>query len=1080
MATLSVASKKLIKDFDLVEEAAPDFFRSADDIEEHAGRHKYSHLMRRAWETMHLNGILCIEGRPTVYFKEVERIDSLRQWQRYRKFWNQGLATLLVVKSPKEVQVFSSLAEPAKEDSALEDEHRLVETLKSTTEILNLVRRVQSGQIYRDHPESFKPDKAVDKFLLENLKNARDLLVGHKKLKHKVAHTLLGRIIFTCYLIEREIIDGKQFSEAGAKGVTNLHEFFNKYDGDKAKDILYKLFAVLRTHFNGSVFDATLEDERSKIAPGHIEILKRFRNGEDLSQKQLTFNFWAYDFHIIPVETISSIYEEFLAAEDEDEQRQSGAYYTPKHLAEMVVDTATDKWDLLGKRILDPACGSGIFLAILFNRIAEQWRRKNPGVHNITRSEALLEIISKQLCGVDVDETACRIACFSLYLAFLDQLRPRDIHELEQKRGKVLDNFLALKEDNYANTETPVIFEGNFFEDVPVGKDFDLVIGNPPWVSRGKVSDPKALEWCLSKNNPYLEDGPRSKANRKQYFLPAGQIAHAFMWKAPVHLKPDAKACLVLPTKVLFNNKTDKFQAGWFSSVTVNNVIQLSDWRHILFENAECPAVIIKFTPKKPAEDYSVEYQVPKVSYLDPRCGVIDILLEDRKTLRLSEIQESARKKEISAVWKKKFWGTRRDVLLLDRLLEMPRLGDITGKPEEPKRFISAQGFQPYLPEYYEIVNGKRRPILKKNGRPKHGEPKPIWWPKEQLYIDARQKSINLILTKHDYCKFGEYRFKKEFNELRRSPDKAVFTPPMVIINHSVSRKAFCDFPVVFRHALQSITISKENRSEENKRLLMFLSAVLNTDLANYCFFHISANLGVERDQVYLEEIELLPFPLPEDTFNPSSSYKIIEQVAEHMNGLKASIEKNYMAQEEGTKAAIQNIEPLVYKYYGISKREQMLIKDTVTIFKKSMMPTSANNRVRTIGPPTPDERSNYVELLCNILNSWAKRSKFRVNGRIEYSSVLGESIVTLWKSPTVERVKQVQTSDDLQVAIKNIQQALPDRIGRFRYRRNLKVFDKNNLYILKPLTRRHWTKTAAINDADEIAAAILSSRRSG
>lgn len=1079
MTTLSIASKKLIKDFGLKRVSASDFFGSMDDIEKSAGRHPYSHFMRRAWEAMHLNGILCIDGRPTVYFKEVKRLDSLSQRERYQKFWNQGLATLLVVRSPDEVQVFSSLAEPAKEDSAIEDEHRLVETLKLTSELLSFVRRVQTGQIYRDNPKSFQPDKTVDKFLLRNLRYARDLLVNHKKLEYKIAHTLLGRIIFTCYLIERKIIDEKQFSKAGAKGVTNLHEFFNKYNGDKAKDILYKLFAVLRTHFNGSVFDDTLEDERSKIAPGHIKILKRFRNGEDLNQKQLTFDFWAYDFHIIPVETISSIYEEFLTAEDEDEQSKSGAYYTPKHLAEMVVDTATDKWDLLGKKILDPACGSGIFLAILFNRIAEQWRRKNPGVHNITRSEALLEIISKQLCGVDVNETACRIACFSLYLAFLDQLRPRDIHELEQKRGKVLDNFLALKEDNYANTETPVIFEGNFFEDVPVGKDFDLVIGNPPWVSRGKVSDTKASEWCLSQNNPYLEDSPKSKADRKQYFLPAGQIAHAFMWKVPVHLKPNAKACLVLPTKVLFNNKTDKFQAGWFSNVTVNNVIQLSDWRHILFENAECPAVIIKFTPQKPVEDYSLEYQVPKVSCLDPRCGVIDILPEDRKTLRVSEIRQSAENNEISAIWKKQFWGTRRDVLLLDRLLEMPRLGDITGKPEEPKRFISAQGFQPYLPEYYDVVNGKRRPIIKENGKAKHGTPKPIWWPKEHPYIDANQKDTNLILTRQDYCKFGEYKFKKEFNELRRCPDKAFFEPPMVIITKGFSKKIFCDLPVVFKNTFQSISCAI-NDTEKDTKLLMFLAAVLNTNLADYYFFHISANLGIERDQIYVNEIGLLPFPLPEDTSNPLSSYKIIVQVAKQMNELKASIEKNYMAQEEGTKAAIQNIEPLVYKYYGISKREQILIKDTATIFKKSMMPSSANNKVRTIESPTPDERSNYVELLCNILNSWAKRSKFRVNGRIEYSSVLGESIVTLWKSPKVERVKQIQTSDDLQVALKNIQQALPDQIGRFRYYRNLKVFDGNKLYMLKPLARRHWTKTAAINDADEIAAAILSSGRSG
>ena len=379
-------------------------------------------------------------------------------------------------------------------------------------------------------------------------------------------------------------------------------------------------------------------------------------NGEDLKQGQLTFDFGAYDFRIIPVETISAIYEDFLGAEDETEKRKSGAYYTPKHLAEMVVDVAVDGRDtLLEKKILDPACGSGIFLVILFNRIAEEWRRKNQGVHNKTRAEALLKIIRENLRGIDVNETACRIACFSLYLAFLDQLNPREIRELEKKRGKVLDNFLALKKDGYANKENAAIFEGNFFDNgVPIEKSFDLVIGNPPWVSRGEVSDNEPLNWCLSENNPYLKDAPISKTDRKQYFLPAKQIAHAFMWKSSAHLKADGKSCLVLPTKVLFNNKTDKFQAGWFSNITVDKVIQLSDWRHILFENADCPAVIIKFTSQKPEDDYSIEYEVPKVSYHDPRRGIIDILPEDRKLIKLSEIQESVYNKQISVVWKKK------------------------------------------------------------------------------------------------------------------------------------------------------------------------------------------------------------------------------------------------------------------------------------------------------------------------------------------------------------------------------------------------------------------------------------------
>jgi hypothetical protein len=526
------------------------------------------------------------------------------------------------------------------------------------------------------------------------------------------------------------------------------------------------------------------------------------------------------------------------------------------------------------------------------------------------------------------------------------------------------------------------------------------------------------------------------------------------MWKVPVHLKQGARACLVLPTKVLFNNKTDKFQAGWFSNVTVDKVIQLSDWRHILFENAECPAAIVKFTSQKPEDDYSIEYKAPKVSDHDPRRGIIDFLPEDLKLIKLSEIQESASKEQISVAWKKKFWGTKRDVLLIGRLLEMPCLGELVGKPnEKPKLFLGSQGFQPF--------NIKRYLKNKKS----YGEPQPAWWIPKQLYINAKKITSNLIITKEDCEEVGN-RFRK----LHRLRDKRIYVSPKVLANKGFTKAFYCDFQLIFQDAIYSIS-----GLPANNKLLMFIAALLNSKLAEYFQFHTSANLGIERDQIYPTEYKRLPFPLPKETDDPQNSRRIIDQIAKQMDCLKTSIEREYMGREEKVKAAMQDIEHLVYKYYGISQREQMLIEDTVKIFKPSMMPTSANNKVRTIEEPTLDERKDYVELLCKILNSWAKRSKFRVNGNIEYSSVLGESIVTLCKSAKVEDVKQVQTSDALQAALKDIKQALPDHIGRFKYHRNLKVFDKDNLYILKPLTRRHWTKTAAINDADEIAAAILS-----
>ncbi len=45
---------------------------------------------------------------------------------------------------------------------------------------------------------------------------------------------------------------------------------------------------------------------------------------------------------------------------------------------------------------------------------------------------------------------------------------------------------------------------------------------------------------------------------------------------------------------------------------------------------------------------------------------------------------------------------------------------------------------------------------------------------------------------------------------------------------------------------------------------------------------------------------------------------------------------------------------------------------------------------------------------------------------------------------------------------------------------RGVMLFEGNHLYLVKPLGRRFWTRSAAVNDADEIATTILMQRPAG
>ncbi|MGH9843667.1 MAG: HsdM family class I SAM-dependent methyltransferase, partial [Blastocatellia bacterium] len=572
---------------------APEFIRDREEIGSSDRLLPQANTMRRAWDEMNLDGMLCLDGIPTVYFKEFSRANQPTIRELQRQLWNQSIAPLLVLVFPSNIHVYSGLALPAEEEEDVSSGNRLVALFDRVADVLELrqfMREVELGEVFRRYAPSFDPGLRVDQHLLGNLNAARELLLAATPSKPdvKIIHALLGRVVFACYLTDRKIIQSSYFTEAGSHGCSNLRGILQTHSPSVARKLLYNLFHKLQADFNGDIFDDDLVTESRLINDRHIEILGRFLNGDNLATGQMSLGFWAYDFSIIPIETISSIYEQFLGAEDEEDKQESGAYYTPRFLAELVLDLLIDvEQPLLSKRFLDPACGSGIFLVGIFNRLAEEWNRKVGKATNIKRAEALTDIIRRSLFGIDRNETACRIAAFSLYLALLDHLSPRDIQKLQAK-GKFLPKLVAYRRDPNAVDVACNIICGDFFEEqLPLLSNhtdlpqdgFDYIVGNPPWV---RVTDKKSFvsRWCQSRN---LE-------------IPQGQSACAFVLKAPEHLRKEGRICFVLPASILLNHqdKSLRFQQRWLSKFRVERVVNLSDMSYFLFASADRPATIVK------------------------------------------------------------------------------------------------------------------------------------------------------------------------------------------------------------------------------------------------------------------------------------------------------------------------------------------------------------------------------------------------------------------------------------------------------------------------------------------------------
>lgn len=1047
------------------------FYSSLESVRRDAMTLGYTSVLERAWAEIKINGALCLNGRPLLYVKEHGRsFSSFERVRLQRLVWNQGVANVLVLADPESVYIYSGLTEPpgdkGDEGVATRGLVEMMTLVDYTQRIKQFSHALATGHYYEVHQECFQPEQSVDSWLLNNLRALRDAFIkGEDALTTKDAHSFIGRMLFLCYLLDRRIISVGA-PDRHSTGTMTLVRKLELLDDQSRMEFLYTLFADLKCRFNGNMFDQDIEAERHRMSGSHIETLIQFLGGHSVANGQRTLGFWPYDFKMIPIETISAIYQDFLSTEDEESQRRSGAFYTPRFLAEMVIDVALgENHDSLNWSFLDPACGSGIFLVILFNRLTNHWLRTQPTrVHYSTKADKLQEILRNQISGVDVEETACRIACFSLYLAYLDFFDPPDILQYIEKTKKPLPKLLdyGANASDRPSADLPVIHKANFLAgEALAGKTFDCIIGNPPW------------------------EGRQGK-----------QLAQKFVEAAPSFLQQDGIGCLLLPSKML-QNQTNAFQGKWLVRVTLEKVLQLADYSFLLFQKALCPAVITRFKNVPPdVYRHEVEFVAPKFNREGLRQGVIIVDPSARVRIPMVDILSATKSNTAPVIWKRHLWGTRRDQKLLDLLQSLPALSeqiDVLSelrrhRSERTKRWISGQGIKPW-------------PLAKtKSDR----DLKPIAWPPDTPFIEATEWNSDLFVLKGDAITLEERLKKKSYRTdvLYSQPPSELFRAPIVLVSQGFGKVAYCDFDVLFQDSLQSIA-----GPEEDRELLMFLAAFLRSGLARYFLFHTSANWGSERDKVHLSELLRVPFPLPTDDSVAQDAEGIVEQVARQIQELRnepndgsadylpladatpARARETSFRRRKNVEALQEKLNVLIYRYFGLTEQEISLIEDTTRVFEPSSTPTTWRSpqtvtldplESTNVKPYSTDGLRVYAETLSSTLNRWAisEGSQHLVKADAASDNQTGLAVVAV-------RLEEDRSAAGAAALSKQLTEILADaymhsskKDGMLFYRRDLFLFQSDQILIVRPNILLNWTRTAALNDAAKIYGEISLGRK--
>ena len=149
-------------------------------------------------------------------------------------------------------------------------------------------------------------------------------------------------------------------------------------------------------------------------------------------------------------------------------------------------------------RIVDPACGSGVFLVMAFDYMKDELFRVNDKIAKLEGSrgytEDLLdpdsEILANNLFGVDVNSESVEITKLSLWIK-----TARHGKELDSLSRNIRVGDSLIESANYAYLEHGFDWTTAFPEVMGAEGGFDIVIGNPPYVRMELL---KALK-------PYLE-----------------------------------------------------------------------------------------------------------------------------------------------------------------------------------------------------------------------------------------------------------------------------------------------------------------------------------------------------------------------------------------------------------------------------------------------------------------------------------------------------------------------------------------------------------------------------------------------
>lgn len=958
----------------------------------------------------------------------------------HRKVWNDSSITFLYVVSPMEIRIYNCNALPIfleRPETQLSVELSDREVERCTTEDLEKLKLLKSvfssfaidtGRIWTsDYSKKIKLQTKVDHYLVDSLLRLAKR-INTSVDDDELIHGLLMRSIFIMYLQDRKAIPKEIWEGAGG---TDFIEIL------KDKKTTYWLFSEIEEHFNGNIFPV-LPNEYGNITLDHLKLVRQcLIDGTVDEQQNRLFTDWRlFDFSYIRIELLSEIYESFLNQFDPVRKRQMGAFYTPPSLVKLVLDNVLPKESTnYNIRVLDPACGSGIFLALAYKRIVGYWKNANPGEE--PNFSILAQLLQDCIYGVELDKNSIRVAAFSLYLTLLDFLEPRNVW---LKNGECFPYLIDYGEQPRSNRpngnnlfRTDTLLPDGAFEQI----QYDYILGNPPF---GTKNLPKNVhKFCAEHGFD------------KQFVIP-------FIYKSTL-LSKHGKIGLLFNTKILTNRKdsAQNFRDWLFGQNYVEKIHNLSILRKApknfggqLFSSATVPVSIVYFQATPP------ENSSPNIEYWAPKTFVKNHVVEGVVTdsTDLKYIPRELCDQQGIQLWKIAHWGGLADFRLLNRL----KSGGVSSLEELFDRNNTGVGLQ-------TLDGTTRKPILD-DDIPKlpYVVPQRIRrFYTHDAYVDNINKSLSTENTRKRYLAYYNKSDVQELpliNVFRRTGKKKAYQGPHVLIKEGLSDNKVCASFFDRNCSFNSKVIGIHHT---DATFLKALTCYINSALVTYILFMETASWGVEREEIKPGDIYDLP-EMPESLIGP---------LHEFYDQLKS--ESQQILQLPSDTEARMNL--LIAEHFRLTPNEKILIED----FHRYTLPLFTHGEksisLKPLSLDSP-EVEEYTKMVCAELNTFLGDQGKNVTGkayRTPHNVPISVTVLQFIDGDITQEIAVTDFDGEFEEILKSINQyTIKENAKNIYVQKIIKYYDGDTIFILKPNQKRFWTRSQGIEDAGTIINEII------